>query len=105
MARLRTHMARARTGLAFIRTGMNFTAVGLGLLASFGFASAGWTALETGVLALGVALVADGLYWYLPADRVRRSLPYCYHGLEIALPDYARPTGQWQRTEFDDAAD
>lgn len=105
MARLRTHMARARTGLSFIRTGMNFTAVGLGLLASFGFANAGWTTLEAGVLALGVALVADGLYWYLPADRARRSLPYCYHGLEIALPDYARPTGEWQRTEFDDAAD
>lgn len=105
MARLRTHMARARTGLSFIRTGMNFTAVGLGLLASFGFASVGWTTLEGAVLALGVLLVADGLYWYLPADRTRRSLPYCYHGLEIALPDYSRPVGQWPRTEFDDAAD
>jgi len=103
MARLRTHMARARTGLSFIRTGMNFTAVGLGLLVSFGFSSLGWTALETAVLGLGVLLVADGLYWHLPADKVRRALPYCYHGLEIALPDYARPVGEWPKTEFDNA--
>lgn len=102
MARLRTHMARARTGLAFIRTGMNFTAVGLGLLVSFGLGSAAWSGLEACVLGLGLLLAVDGLYWYLPADRVRKRLPYCRHGLEIALPDYARPVDQWQRTEFDD---
>jgi uncharacterized membrane protein YidH (DUF202 family) len=100
MARLRTHMARARTGLAFIRTGMNFSAVGLGLLVSFGLSSPAWSALELVVLGLGLLLVSDGLYWYLPSERVRRSLPYCDHGMQIALPDYALPVSDWPMTEF-----
>jgi len=100
MARLRTHMARARTGLAFIRTGMNFSAVGLGLLVSFGLRNAAWTGLEACVLGLGLLLVTDGLYWYLPSERVRRSLPYCSHDMEIALPDYAQPVEAWPKTEF-----
>lgn len=102
MARLRTHMSRARTGLAFIRTGMNFSAVGMGLLVSFGLRNAAWTGLEFAVLGLGVLLVADGLYWYLPSERVRRGQPYCFHDLEIALPDYTQPATRWLRTEFSD---
>jgi uncharacterized membrane protein YidH (DUF202 family) len=101
MARLRTHMARARTGLAFIRTGMNFSAVGLGLLVTFGLRGAAWAALEAGVLGLGVLLVIDGLYWYLPADRIRRGLPYCHHGLDIVLPDYTQPVANWPHAEFE----
>jgi uncharacterized membrane protein YidH (DUF202 family) len=100
MARLRTHMARARTGLAFIRTGMNFTAVGLGLLVSFGLRNAAWSGLELGILGLGLLIVADGAYWYLPSERIRRSLPYCFHDMEIALPDYTRPVEDWPRAEF-----
>ncbi len=100
MARLRTHMSRARTGLAFIRTGMNFSAVGLGLLVSFGLRNPAWSALELFVLGLGILLTTDGLYWYLPSERARQSLPYCSHDMEIALPDYARPVSAWPRTEF-----
>jgi uncharacterized membrane protein YidH (DUF202 family) len=102
MARLRTHMSRARTGLAFIRTGMNFSAVGMGLLVSFGLRNAAWSGLEFAVLGLGILLVADGLYWYLPSERVRRGQPYCFHDLEIALPDYTQPASRWLRTEFSD---
>ena len=100
MARLRTHMSRARTGLAFIRTGMNFSAVGLGLLVSFGLRNPAWSGLEIVVLGLGILLVTDGLYWYLPSERVRQGLPYCFHDMEIALPDYAVPACDWPKTEF-----
>ncbi|GAB6110423.1 DUF202 domain-containing protein [Desulfomicrobium salsuginis] len=103
MARLRTHLARSRTGLSFIRTGMNFTAVGLGLLASFGTANPYWTILETFVLVLGVLLVADGLYWYIPSDRMRKRLPYCSADMDIALPDYATPVCEWPKAVFSDA--
>jgi uncharacterized membrane protein YidH (DUF202 family) len=100
MARLRTHMSRARTGLAFVRTGMNFSAVGLGLLVSFGLNSPAWSILEGSTLGLGLLLVADGLYWYLPSERIRRSMPYCFHDFEIALPDYTRPVSEWSTAVF-----
>ena len=104
MARLRTHMARARTGLACVRTGTNFIAVGTGLLVSFGLRNPVWTTLELVVLALGLALAGDGLAWYLPAERVRRRLPYCMTELDIALPDYTRPASEWPAGAFSDHA-
>jgi uncharacterized membrane protein YidH (DUF202 family) len=100
MARLRTVMARSRTGLAFARTGMSIAAVGLGLLVSFGAHSAGWTAFNVALTVCGLALVADGLYWHLPAERLRRQLPYCFGALEIALPDYGRPAAEWQKVSL-----
>lgn len=101
MARLRTHMSRARTGLAFIRTGMNFTAVGLGLLVSFGLRNPHWTVLEVCVLGLGLLLVGDGLYWFLPSERIRRRLPYCFAEMDIFLPEYTRPVCEWSKAVFD----
>ena len=103
MARLRTHMARARTGLAFVRTGMNCTAVGLGLMVSFGFASPAWAVFDIAVLALGAWLVTDGLMLAIPAERLRHRLPFCSSGLEIAFPDYTRPSTTWASVVFDDA--
>lgn len=100
MARLRTHMSRARTGLAFIRTGTNFSAVGLGLLVSFGLGNSAWSILEGCTLGLGLLLVADGLYWYLPSEKIRRGMPYCFHDLEITLPDYTRPVSEWTTAVF-----
>jgi len=101
MARLRTVMARARTGLAFIRTGMSIAAVGGGLLAYFGAIGVVWTLFESVLVATGLLFIADGLYWYLPAERTRRQLPYCFGGLEIALPNYGVPNRSWMKVVFD----
>jgi uncharacterized membrane protein YidH (DUF202 family) len=105
MARLRTTMARSRTGLGFVRTGMNFMAVGIGLLVSFGASNAAWTAFETGILAAGLLLVADGLYWHLPAEKIRKQFPYCFGEMEVAMPDYTRPTCFWKKVFFNHAHD
>jgi uncharacterized membrane protein YidH (DUF202 family) len=100
MARLRTVMARSRTGMAFIRTGMSIAAVGLGLLIYFGTGNAAWTAFEIVTAALGLTFIADGLYWYIPAERIRRQFPYCFGEIEIALPDYGRPVRTWRKVVF-----
>jgi uncharacterized membrane protein YidH (DUF202 family) len=100
MARLRTTMARSRTGLGFIRTGMNFSAVGIGLLVSFGIANAAWSILESGILAIGLVLIADGLYWHIPAEKIKRQFPYCFGEMEIANPDYSKTVRSWGRVVF-----
>ncbi len=100
MSRLRTVMARSRTGLAFIRTGMSIAAVGMGLLAYFGLASIPWAGFNLLLVAFGLALVADGLYWHLPADRIRRQYPYCFGEMEITIPDYGTPARSWQTATF-----
>jgi uncharacterized membrane protein YidH (DUF202 family) len=105
MARLRTIMARSRTGLAFVRTGMLMCAVAGGLLVYFGDSSAAWAALYVLLFTAGALLVADGLWWHLPAERSRRQLPYCYCDVEIPIPDYGKPARSWAKVVFshDDA--
>ena len=100
MARLRTTMARARTGLGFIRTGMNFSAVGIGLLVAGGIANVAWSLLEAGILTIGVILVTDGLYWHIPAEKIRKQFPYCFGEMEIASPDYSKPVRSWGKVFF-----
>lgn len=100
MARLRTVMARSRTGMAFIRTGMSIAAVGIGLLIYFGTGNLAWSAFEMLTAALGLAFIADGLYWYVPAERIRRQFPYCFGEMEIAIPDYGRPVRTWRKVVF-----
>jgi len=100
MARLRTVMARARTGLAFIRTGMNISAVGLGLLVYFGSASAAWAVFDGVLIISGALIIADGIIWYLPAERTRQQFPYCFHEMEIAMPDYGVPNRSWGKAAF-----
>ena len=100
MARLRTIMARSRTGLALIRTGMSISAVGAGLLVFFSGSASAWTALDGILVCTGMLFIADGLYWHLPADRTRRQFPYCFCDLEIAVPDYGRPSHQWPKAVF-----
>jgi hypothetical protein len=93
-------MARSRTGLAFVRTGLSVGGVGLGLLVYFGAARPLWTALEVALLVAGALFVADGLYWHLPAERLRKQLPYCFCDFEIAIPDYGRPARSWSKVVF-----
>ncbi len=100
MARLRTVMARSRTGLAFIRTGMSIAAVGMGLLAYFGLASMPWAIFNLLMVMAGLVLVADGLYWHLPADKIRKQYPYCFGEMEMTIPDYGRPARTWKKAVF-----
>jgi uncharacterized membrane protein YidH (DUF202 family) len=100
MARLRTIMARSRTGLGFVRTGMNFSAVGAGLLVSFGTGNLVWTIAEVFILLTGLALIADGLYWHIPAEKIRRQFPYCFGEMEIEIPDYGKPGRYWRKVIF-----
>jgi uncharacterized membrane protein YidH (DUF202 family) len=100
MARLRTIMARSRTGMAFIRTGMSISAVGLGLLVYFGAGNAVWTVFDAVLILAGLLFIADGLYWYLPAENTRKQFPYCYGEMEIAIPDYGTPARSWQKVVF-----
>jgi uncharacterized membrane protein YidH (DUF202 family) len=100
MARLRTIMARSRTGMAFIRTGMSISAVGLGLLVYFGAGNAVWTTFDALLILAGLLFIADGLYWYLPAENTRKQFPYCYGEMEIAVPDYGTPARYWKKVVF-----
>jgi uncharacterized membrane protein YidH (DUF202 family) len=100
MARLRTTMARSRTGMAFVRTGMVMSSVGMGLLVYFGAKSAAWTALDIMLILTGAALIADGLFWHIPAEKVRRQFPYCFADIEITIPDYGSPSRHWKKAVF-----
>jgi len=100
MARLRTVMARSRTGMAFIRTGMSISSVGLGLLVYFGAGSLAWTVFDAVMIISGLAIIADGLYWHMPAERTRRQFPYCFADVEITVPDYGRPARLWRKAVF-----
>jgi uncharacterized membrane protein YidH (DUF202 family) len=100
MARLRTVMARSRTGMAFIRTGMSMSSVGLGLLVYFGAGSIAWTAFDILLILAGLAFIADGIYWHVPAERERRQFPYCFADMEITIPDYGTPGRLWRKAVF-----
>lgn len=100
MARLRTVMARSRTGMAFIRTGMAISAVGIGLLVYFGTGNKAWTIFDVLMIVFGLMLIADGLYWHIPAERIKRQFPYCFGEMEIVVPDYGKPARYWRKVIF-----
>ncbi len=100
MARLRTVMARSRTGLAFIRTGMSISAVGIGLLVYFGIANIAWTIFNAALVVTGLAFIADGLYWHIPAEKTKQQFPYCFGDMEISIPDYGKPVRKWGKVVF-----
>jgi uncharacterized membrane protein YidH (DUF202 family) len=100
MARLRTAMAVARTGMAYVRTGMSIASVGAGLMVFFGTASAGWTVFNGAMIVIGLALIGDGYYWIVPAEKMRTQYPYCYGDMDITIPDYGRPVREWRTVVF-----
>ncbi|MGD0282366.1 MAG: hypothetical protein ABSB95_08405 [Dissulfurispiraceae bacterium] len=100
MARLRTVMARSRTGLAFIRTGVGVSSTGMGLLVYFGAGNSGWVLFNSVLILVGFALVADGLYWHIPAEKTRKQYPYCFGEMEIMIPDYGIPVRSWKKVVF-----
>jgi len=99
-SRLRTVMARSRTGLAFIRTGTAMFSVGLGLLVYFGTKSVGWAVFDVVLMVIGLGFIADGLYWHIPAERIREQFPYCYGDMEIVMPDYGKASFSWKTVVF-----
>lgn len=100
MARLRTVMARSRTGMAFVRTGMRVSGVGMALLVYFGFGNPAWTIFNVILIIGGFLLIADGLYWHIPAERIRRQFPYCFGEMEVSIPDYGKPACLWRKVVF-----
>jgi len=100
MARLRTVMARSRTGLAFIRTGMSISAVGMGLMVYFGLADKPWAAVNALLVITGVILISDGLYWHLPAEKIKHHYPYCFGEMEMMVPEYGKPVRSWKKAIF-----
>ncbi|MBU2755152.1 hypothetical protein HFU84_09320 [Acidithiobacillus sp. CV18-2] len=100
MSRLRTIMARARTGMAFIRTGFSVMTVGTGLFVYFHFTGhvhVFWSIFDIALVIAGLYLIADGLHWYLPAERVKRRSRYVDNDFEIADADYSLPRSAWKR--------
>ncbi len=67
LAGFRTKMARARTGLAFTRTGVACGGFGIGLLRQF--RPGPWTFFDAALIMAGIAMAAEGFYWYLPGRR------------------------------------
>jgi uncharacterized membrane protein YidH (DUF202 family) len=100
MARLRTVMARSRTGMSFIRTGMSIFSVGMGLLVYFGRGNISWTIFDIMLILIGLLFIADGLYWHLPAEKIRKQFPYCFGEMEIMIPDYGKPVRSWKKVVF-----
>jgi uncharacterized membrane protein YidH (DUF202 family) len=100
MARLRTVMARSRTGMSFIRTGMSISSVGMGLLVYFGTGSVSWTVFDILLIVTGLLFITDGLYWHLPAEKIRRQFPYCFGEMEIMIPNYGKPVRSWKKVVF-----
>ena len=76
------------------------SAVGAGLLIYFGTGHPPWALFDAALILAGLPFILDGLYWHLPAEKIRRQFPYCYADLEIPLPDYGRPAACWPKAVF-----
>jgi len=67
LAEIRTALAKGRTGLALLRTGVSFITIAFLLARVFGLGWLLWIEAALGVA--GLAMVVDGVVWYLPARR------------------------------------
>jgi len=100
MARLRTTMARGRVGFSFIRTGLSIFLIGVAFAVYFPTDNVMGILADIVVMLIGLFLIADGFIWSLPAEKIRKQLPYCYGDLEIVLPDYGVPGKFWKKAVF-----
>jgi uncharacterized membrane protein YidH (DUF202 family) len=71
----RTIASRSRTGLSFIRTGVSFSSLGFGLVKYFGFSLA--TAFDMFLIAAGLLMIYDGIFWYWPVRKEQAETPRC----------------------------
>jgi uncharacterized membrane protein YidH (DUF202 family) len=99
-ARLRTTLARSRTAMRFIRTGVSIFSVGFGLLVYFGWGNTLWNIFDFVLIIAGLFMTFEGFFWYIKAERRKKQLPYCWEGLEIRIPDYAKPSQLWKKVVF-----
>ena len=72
----------------------------MGLLVYFGTRNSAWVLFNALLILIGFLLVADGLYWHLPADKIRKQYPYCFGEMEIMIPDYGIPVRSWKKVVF-----
>jgi hypothetical protein len=73
----------------------------MGLQVYFGSANIYWTVFNMTLVTFSFVFILDGLYWHLPAERIRRRFPYCYGQLEFSIPDYASPSRFWDKIVLD----
>jgi len=52
------------------------------------------------LIIIGFLLIADGLYWHIPAEKLRRQFPYCFGEMEVSIPDYGKPARYWRKVFF-----
>ena len=79
---------------------MSVAAVGSGLLVYFGTAGFMWVVLDVVLIISGMVFVADGIYWHVPAETIKKQFPYCFGDMEIIMPDYGVPARYWQKVVF-----
>ncbi|NOX25078.1 MAG: DUF202 domain-containing protein [Deltaproteobacteria bacterium] len=100
MARMRTVMARIRTGLSFIRTGLALFFIGLVFTVYFHKTNIFWYCYEISMMLGGLALIADGLFATVPAQKLRQQFPYCHADVRIIIPNYGVPCRFWKKAKF-----
>jgi len=79
---------------------MSISAVGIGLLVYFGVANIAWTIFNAALVVTGLAFIADGLYWHIPAEKTKQQFPYCFGDMEISIPEYGKPVRRWGKVVF-----
>ena len=93
-------MARSRTGMSFIRTGTGFFSVGMVLSVYFGISGMAWMVCNSIFLLIGIVFILDGIYWHVPAERMKKVFSYCEGDMEIALVDYGKTSTSWKKVVF-----
>jgi hypothetical protein len=79
---------------------MSIFSVGLGLQLYFGVVSIIWTTCNIFLMLCGILFIADGFVWHVPAEIMRKQMPYCFGDMEITVPDYGRPNAEWGKVVF-----
>ncbi|MBF0558911.1 MAG: hypothetical protein HQL08_09035 [Nitrospirae bacterium] len=73
---------------------------GMGLMVYFGTANLIWALFDALLIVGGLSLIADGLFWHVPAEKIRKQYPYCFGEMEITIPDYGTSARFWKKVVF-----